>query len=139
MNIQKYRKLYLQTNWGNNKFNRIIIRSHRQRNIYRKDNYYAYFNKVKKDGWNHNLVYNGNAFWINNYELCIGYELAKDHKIYRPIFSYNRQNLLNKVNNDIINSKIFWNKVKSKYFHSLSHIIKLPIECVHLIVMFISK
>ena len=139
MNIQKYRKLYLQTNWGNNKFNRIIIRSHRQRNIYRKDNYYANFNRVKKDGWNHNLVYNGIAFWINNYELCIGYELATDPKIYRPIFSYYRQSLLNKVNNDIINSKIFWDKVKSKYFHSLSHIIKLPIECVHHIVIFTSK
>ena len=35
--------------------------------------------------------------------------------------------------------EIFWDKVKSKYFHSLSHIIKLPIECVHHIVMFTSK
>ena len=139
MNMQKYRRLYLQTNWGNNKFNRIIIRCHNGRSIYRKDNYYGNFNRVKKTQGNHNSVYNGMGFWINNYELCTGYELATDPKIYRPIFSYYRQNLLDKVNNDIINSKIFWNKVKSKYFHSLSHIIKLPIECVRHIVMFTSK
>ena len=139
MDIQKYRKIYLKTNWAENEFNMIIIRSYKQRSIYRNDNYYENINRVKNDGWNHHLVNSKKAFWINNYELCVGYELGKNPEIYRPIFSYNRQNLLSKVNNDIINSKIFWNKVKSKYFYYLAHIIKLPIECVHHIVMFTSK
>ena len=149
MDIQKYRKLYLQTNWANNKFNMIIIRSYKQRRIYRKDNYYENINRVKVDGWNHYLVNSKKAFWINKDELCIGYKLDTNPEIYRPIFSHSRQRILDKVHNEEIdddgnknqnirNPYKFWNKIKTKYFNTLYKKRELPTVCISRIIMFIN-
>ena len=122
MNIEKYRKWYLQENWAENRFKMIKY-------IVTID---VIHNRVFNTAYGrvHPLVLSGKAFWINDYELCIGYELQENSEIYRPIFSYDRQQILNKINMNIVNSKKFWNKVKSKYFITLFKVKKLPVVCI---------
>jgi hypothetical protein len=36
------------------------------------------------------LINTGNAFWINSYQYVIGYILASNTEIFRPIFNYER-------------------------------------------------
>lgn len=115
MDNKKYRKLYLSHNSGNNAFTMIIYRVDKPFNDYSL-------------GDNHPLVKKGCAFWESNNELCTGYYYARNHKIYRPIYSYVRQKLLDKVNINIRNPNIFWNKIKSRYFITISKIKKLPID-----------
>jgi len=132
MDIQKYRKWYLEENWGTNRFIKIKYRTH-IRQLCPQDTWrHRMCNR-----WNHPLVNAGKAFWINNNELCVGYELIENPEIYRPIFSDNRQKFLDKVNTDIKESKKFWNRVKTKYFKELCKIKKVPIECSKHIVKFI--
>lgn len=126
MNFEKYRKWYLQENWAENRFKMIKY------NIIIDVIHNRVFNTAY--GRVHPLVLSGKAFWINNYELCIGYELLENSKIYRPIFSYDRQQILNKVNMNIVNSKKFWNKVKSKYFITLFKVKNLPVVCIENII-----
>lgn len=126
MNIEKYRKWYLQENWAENRFKMIKY------NIIIDVIHNRVFNTAY--GRVHPLVLSGKAFWINNYELCIGYELLENSEIYRPIFSYDRQQILNKVNMNIVNSKKFWNKVKSKYFITLFKVKNLPVVCIENII-----
>ena len=96
MDIIKYRKLYLEENWGKNRF-----------------------------------------YQITDYEMCIGYKLTENPEIFRPIFSYERQIFLDKVNLNIINPYKFWNKIKLKYFILLLkvHSKKIPIDCIKKIIM----
>jgi len=126
MNIEKYRKWYLQENWAENRFKMIKY------NITIDVIHNRVFNTAY--GRVHPLVSSGKAFWINNYELCIGYELLENSEIYRPIFSYDRQQILNKINMNIVNSKKFWNKVKSKYFITLFKVKNLPVVCIENII-----
>mgnify|MGYP006434244903 FL=1 len=135
MDVIKYRKLYLSENWGNNRF-RMLKYGVEFKEIYiRKNNRITYLDF----GRNHPMVLSGKAYWLNDRELCIGYELDSNHEIYRPIFSYKRQRLLDKIHLNIINPYKFWNKIKSKYFISLAKMYskRIPIECVEHIVMFI--
>ena len=131
MDIQKYRKWYLEENWGLNRFIMIKYTTH-IRQLCPQDTWkHRVCNR-----WNHPLVNAGKAFWINSRELCIGYELSENSEIFRPIFSHKRQRFLDKVNLDIKKSKKFWDKVKSKYFKQLCKIKKVPIECSKHIVNF---
>ena len=131
MNVTKYRKWYLHNNldhlYPHNTFLPMscVVENW---NTYRSE-----------PGYNHNhpLVLAGNAYWISNNELCIGFTMRKNPEIFRPIFSHKRQRILNKVNKNILKPSKFWNKIKSRYFLSLSKIKKLPIDCVKNIVMFI--
>lgn len=86
---------------------------------------------------NHPKVLSGEGYWLTHRKLCIGYELIINKDIYRPIFQYERQNLLDKVNKNIYNPINFWNKVKSKYFLTLSEKKKIPIECIKYIINYI--
>lgn len=130
MDIIKYRKWYLEQNWGTNEFIMVKIKTHTRRH----EAHLLWLNNC-----NHPMVNSGKAFWVNDHELCMGYELRENTQIFRPIFSHKRQDILDKVNKNIYNPIKFWNKLKSKYFYSLCYIIKLPIECVKIIVMFTSK
>lgn len=133
MDIQKYRKWYLEENYGQNRFTMIefnveftelrIIRNNRIMTID--------FQR------NHPKVLSGEGYWITHNKLCIGYKLRENPEIFRPIFSYKRQGFLDKVNIDIKKSRKFWDKVKSKYFKQLCKIKKVPIECCNHIVKFI--
>ena len=129
MDVMKYRKWYLSENWGENRFRMVI---------YSIDNDYRMPSILIDDTIkNHYLVLTGKAFWINDWQLCVGYELEANRDIFRPIFSHKRQRFLDDVNSDIITSKKFWNKVKLRYYSSLCKIKKLPLECADYIVRFI--
>ena len=132
MDITKYRKWYLEHNWGTNRFIMVKMRPHISHSEMRSECH-------ELSNWNHPMVNSGEAFWITDSELCIGYKLEENTDIFRPIFSYKRQEILDKLNNNIYNPIKFWNKIKSTYFYSLCYITKLPIECVKNIVMFTSK
>ena len=122
MDVIKYRKWYLCENWGTNEF--VMV----------KHTVDKYSKKLFSFTNNHPRVLLGNAFWINNKELCIGYTMRGFNEIFRPIFSHKRQRILNKVNKNIINPIKFWNNIKSQYFMSLSKIRILPIDCINYIV-----
>ena len=124
MNVIKFRKFLLQNNWGGNIFMKEIVKA-------------EYWNYQGENQMHHRSVFSGKAFWINNKELCTGYVMRKNPEIFRPIFSHKRQVLLNKVNLNIINPTKFWNKLKSKYFVTLSKKKEVPLECVKYIISFI--
>jgi len=132
MDVTKYRKLYLQKNWGDNEFIMIQEKVNRQKCFCSFDYQYSINFQMS-----HPKVLSGEAYWITHDELCIGYELRKNSEIYRPIFSYSRQKLLNNVNKNIISPKKFWNKVKIKYFIELYRNKMLSVDCINYIIMFI--
>lgn len=126
MNVIKYRKLYLEKNWGNNEF---IMIQEKVNNV----NNALSINFQRS----HPRVLSGEAYWITHNKLCVGYKSRENPEIYRPIFSNSRQRLLDNVNNNIITPKKFWNKVKIKYFIELYRNKMLSVDCINYIIMFI--
>lgn len=122
MDIIKYRKMYLSGNGGNSRF--IMIKH--------KVDYHG-----RTSHFAHPLVVSGGAFWVNDTELCLGYELNTNSTIFRPIFSHKRQCLLDELHSNIVNPTTFWNRVKRRYYFTISRVKKLPLECVIGIVTFI--
>ena len=134
MDVIKYRKLYLSENWGYNPF--IMIR----KNVSKKyDNLNHPFDNLNHpfDDLNHPLVLSGNAYWITQRQLCIGYQLNGNSKIFRPIFSHKRQLLMDNLLPNIKNPDKFWKRIKSRYFLTLVKIKKLPIVCVDNIIVYV--
>jgi len=119
MDKEKYRKWYLLYNWGNNEFIMVKCKS------------------VYNLRYIHLLIKNGTAYWLNTNELCIGYILINDHNIFRPVFSYKRQQFLDNVNTDIKNYNKFWNRIKSRYYYTMAHKKELPLEIIEKIVTYI--
>ena len=121
MNAEKYRKIYLQENWGNNSFRIFTFYVGFQRiPVYRNK-----MIEVLDYGRNHPKTVSGEAYWINYNELCVGYILESNHEVFRPIFQHKRQDTLNKVHAES-HSK-FWNKIYLRYMLSLPKF--LPMEC----------
>ena len=89
MNATIYRKVVLVENWGENKF--IMIEE--TVNVPRcfPCMYSAHFQV------SHPKVLSGEGYWITHNKLCIGYYYQENPEIFRPIFSYTRQKLLDKV------------------------------------------
>ena len=126
MNREKYRKWYLTENWLNNQF--IVIKEKVNPNVQ----------------WNHPKVLSGEAFWNTYNELCIGYYSAKNHDIFRPIFSDKRQRLLDKVHHGNIEGdegdKYSINNphlgyARKKYLDAFNN--KMPMDCIEIILSFI--
>ena len=142
MDIEKYKKLYLSENRGENSFTMITINladDGTPKMFFETDDQdlsQFYSNNIYNSR-NHQKIESGEAFWIHENELCIGYKMMLNPNIFRPIFSYERQCSLNKVNIDITQPIKFWNKVKSKYYLTLSQNILIPLECVKIIVDYI--
>jgi len=128
MNATKYRKIYLLYNWGSNMFKMVKCKVTNYDGISLEYPYYYH---------NHPLVESGSAYWIKPNKLCVGYELIANPQIFRPIFSYKRQKILDKINSNIHDLTIYWNKVKSQYFVTLAQKKELPLEIIRIIVMFI--
>ena len=120
MNISKYRKLYLQENWGENKFTTVTsIGLHIQ--------------------LDEETELNDGEFWTNSGEICVGFVMRSDNKIYRPLFSPIRQEKLNEIHGDItIVPSQFWNHVRTKYFKGLWKL-NLPIDTIYYIITFIQR
>ena len=133
MDAIKYTKIYLERRRGLNKFTMVKIITNKVLTPHttKSDNIFYH-----KHYWSHPKVKSGEAFWVRDYELCVGYVLRKNTAIFRPIFSHKRQDLLNEVHLDITNPKKFWDNIKSRYYLELSKISNLPLECVGYIVTF---
>ena len=150
MNITNYRKLYLQENEGENKF--IMIKENV--NIPRcfPCPYSFHFQRI------HPKILSGEGFWITHNKLCIGYYFIENPNIFRPIFSYSRQRLLDKVhhgkkeddkdydeedNYSIIDPKLRY--ARKKYLVAFNEYItclnnqKIPMDCVEIILSFVRK
>tara|TARA_B100001093_G_scaffold416999_1_gene407830 strand:+ start:448 stop:879 length:432 start_codon:yes stop_codon:yes gene_type:complete len=142
MDIEKYRKLYLSENWGENSFNMItkkLVDYGHPKMFFETDDsdLSLFYSSNIYNSHYHPKVESSESFWISENELCIGYEMRLNPEIFRPIFSYERQWFLNKVNADITKPVKFWNKVKSKYYLTLSKNKHIPLECVKIIVDYI--
>tara|TARA_B110000093_G_C12583131_1_gene250861 strand:+ start:66 stop:452 length:387 start_codon:yes stop_codon:yes gene_type:complete len=128
MDIIKYRKMYLSENWGINQF--VMVR----KSVGSGRTPHGH------SSWtNHPFVSTGQAFWINDSELCVGYKMNTDPDVFRPIFSHKRQRLLDRVHSTIVNPSNFWNRVKWRYYFTLCHIKTLPLECADYIVEFMYR
>ena len=150
MNSIKYRKWYLQENWGENKFKMIQEFVNIPRCL--RYPYSINFQRV------HPKVESGEAFWITHNKLCIGYYSIANPYIFRPIFSHKRQRLLDKVHNgkekddegydeeenySINNAHLGY--ARKKYlvglieFELMQLKKKIPMDCVNIILSFINQ
>lgn len=84
-------------------------------------------------GRNHPRVISGEAHWINSNHLCIGYILVKKPNVFRPVFQFKRQQLLNKVHTE--SHRNFWYNIYLRYISALPKM--LPIECADKICSFL--
>lgn len=116
------RKWYLTENWEMNEFHMIIHFSQQKRN---------------RERVIHPLVVAGKAFRINDRELCVGYRLASNHTIFRPIFSHKRQRILDNVHANIRCPTAFWYNVRQRYYLCMCKVKKLPLDCIQYIMRFI--
>lgn len=131
MDIEKYRKWYLEDR--NNLFTMVKFGVEFKELRIWKNNRIVVLNF----GRNHPFVLAEKAFWVNDRELCIGYQLCSNTSIFRPIFSYKRQRLLDQVHVDIKCPTAFWRAVKMRYYICMSQLKILPLQCVAHIVHFI--
>ena len=117
MNIIKYRKLYLQENWGRNEF----ITVTRRRPLY----------------LDREAILNDREFWSNPDKICVGFLMRSNINIYRPLFSHSRNEILNHIHTDItrVPSK-FWNRIKTKYFRGICKL-NLPLDTINYIISFV--
>ena len=75
----------------------------------------------------HPLVNSGDAYWIDDKTLCLGYRLKNNKAIFRPIFNYKRQKLINNFQKDI--SKIVLKREKCMNYIEF-YKIKLPKDII---------
>ena len=150
MNSIKYRKWYLTENWGDNQFT--IIKE--------KVNVPRCFPCPYSINFqiSHPKVLSGEAFWISHNELCVGYHSSTNHDIFRPIFSYKRQRLLDLVHygeeedkktkeekkNYSINNNLKLDYARKKYLTGLDKYFvgfnnknPLPMDCIEIILSYI--
>ena len=134
MNVLLYRKLYLSENWGSNRF---IQLKHPVVGVPRLQDWYPSSSTLFDNIQNHPFVTSGRAYWINDNELCVGYQLRTNPRVFRPIFSDKRQRLLNVVHTDLIHPSNFWRTVRMRYWQTVCLLKQLPLDCVDCIVRFI--
>lgn len=136
MNSIKYRKWYLQENWGENKF--IMIKENADS---RFCPYSINFQRV------HPKVESGEAFWTTRNKLCIGYHSLANPDIFRPIFSHKRQRLLDEVHGKNEEHSVYnpnFSYARKKYMVAFNEYIYLnnkllPMDCVEIILSFIHE
>jgi len=128
MNSIKYRKLYLAENWADNDF--VMIKE--KVNVPRcfPCPYSINFQRM------HPKVLSGEAFWITNNELCIGYYKRINPNIFRPIFSYKRQKIVDELNGSINSPNLKY--ARKKYFVGLDNVKIIPLDCLENILSFIN-
>ena len=136
MNSIKYRKWYLQENWGENKF--IMI----------KENADSRFCPYSINfQMSHPKILSGEAFWTTRNKLCIGYHSLANPDIFRPIFSHKRQRLLDEVHGKNEEHSIYnpnFSYARKKYLVAFNEYIclnnkLLPMDCVEIILSFIHE
>ena len=143
MNSIKYRKWYLTENRQENKFT--MIKEKVNVPLCFPCPYSINFQR------SHPKVLSGEAFWISHNELCIGYHSTTNPDIFRPVFSYKRQGLLDKVHgnrkedkcdddeNDYSIIKPNLRYARKKYLFGFVRKKELPMDCVKIILSFINN
>jgi hypothetical protein len=134
MNSTKYRQIVLTENYQNNQFRMIKEKI----NVPRYPCYPWTLNFQR----NHPKFLSEEAFWISHDEMCIGYHSATNPDIFRPVFSYKRQKLLDKLNSSVNNPDLGFARRKyllglDKYFVGVNTQKKLPMDCIEIMLSFI--
>jgi hypothetical protein len=143
MNSTIYRKIVLVENWNNNQ----VIMVKKKVNVPRclPCPYSINFQRM------HPMVLTEEAYWISHNELCIGYHSTTNPDIFRPVFSYKRQGLLDKVHgnrkedkcdddeNDYSIIKPNLRYARKKYLFGFVRKKELPMDCVKIILSFINN
>ena len=143
MNSTIYRKIVLVENWNNNQ----VIMVKKKVNVPRclPCPYSINFQRM------HPMVLTEEAYWISHNELCIGYHSTTNPDIFRPVFSYKRQELLDKVHgnrkedecddeeNDYSIIKPNLRYARKKYLFGFVRKKELPMDCVKIILSFINN
>ena len=137
MDIYDYRRYILNRREGNNNDSwedvvlRLPITVARQYSCYQR-----FCARRLSEYWsNHPLVNSGDAYWLNERTLCIGYKLRSNNAIYRPIFSLIRQESIDKFQKNI--SKMVLKRERSMSKNAYIVLLKvkeLPVEIVDKIV-----
>ena len=143
MNSTIYRKIVLVENWNNNQ----VIMVKKKVNVPRclPCPYSINFQRM------HPMVLTEEAYWISHNELCIGYHSTTNPDIFRPVFSYKRQELLDKVHGNrkedecddeengysIIKPNLRY--ARKKYLFGFVRKKELPMDCVKIILSFINN
>jgi len=129
MNSTKYRKIVLTENWADNNF--IMIKE--------KVSCFPCPYSINFQ-ISHPKILSGEAFWVAHDELCIGYYLGTNPDVFRPIFSHQRQILLDIVHDgedeyNISNPHLRY--ARKKYLVGLDREKELPMDCIEIILSFI--
>jgi len=141
MNSTIYRKVVLVENWADNQFTMIKKKVNVPRCL--PCPYSINFQRM------HPMVLTEEAFWVSHNELCIGYHYTINPDIFRPVFSYKRQGLLDKVHynkkedkpgeeNDYSIIKPNLRYARKKYLFGFVRKKELPMDCVKIILSFIN-
>jgi len=141
MNSTIYRKVVLVENWNDNQFIMIKKKVNVSRCLHCP--YSINFQRM------HPMVLTEEAFWVSHNELCIGYHYTINSDIFRPVFSYKRQGLLDKVHGnrkeDNQGEENYYSIIKpnlryarKKYLFGFVRKKELPMDCVKIILSFIN-
>jgi hypothetical protein len=127
MDIIKYRKYIVNTdeNLGKEKY---WIRKYKSVPQWKKNNAYSYLKTGDILILNHPLVNSGEAYWSTNTKLCLGYKLEYNSNIFRPIFSYSRQKMINDFQDNI--NRIVLKREEKRAYIAMAKMKKLPIVLV---------
>jgi hypothetical protein len=83
---------------------------------------------------NHPLVNSGDAYWANAVTLCLGYSLLGANDIFRPIFSYKRQKMIDEFQRNI--ARIVKKRNEKMAYVAIVKIKKLPLVLIDEIISF---
>ena len=128
MQLEKYRR-HVVNSWSIKKYwDKIILYVAPNDRIHRPNLYPI----LQSCGENHPQVNSGNAYWTTDTTLCLGYTLKSNNTIFRPIFSYKRQELINKFQDKISEIVLKRNEsMKNKAKIELYKIKKLPEDVLY--------
>ena len=115
MNLQKYRDIVVNTPSGDVHFSQWRAKCLRVPG-------YNYPRNFADE--NHPLVNKGEAYWTNNTTLVVGYLLVSNPNIFRPIFSHQRQDIIDAFQSRI--PVIVHRRNKLRAFIELFKIKQLP-------------
>ena len=125
MELSKYRKYIVNVNDNNNEYN---FFNPEWESVNMNVPHWTHSSFTRSWDDNHQLINSGKAYWVNQTTLCLGYKLINNPVIYRPIFSYKRQEIINKFQKNI--SKVVLKREKYLIYMELLKIKKFPIEII---------
>lgn len=134
MNVYEYRRYILNRGERNDNWEDVVLRL--PISVARQYSWLWGGARRMSDYWsNHPLVNSGDAYWLNERTLCLGYKLRSNNAIYRPIFSLIRQESIDKFQKNI--SKMVLKRERSMSKNAYIVLLKvkeLPVEIVDKIV-----